>query len=49
MVGEIFIIDSPKDLSVLVRDVTRYDGTLSTEDLYECGEFFPLPPTRLGG
>ncbi|KAK4704534.1 recyclin-1, partial [Phenoliferia sp. Uapishka_3] len=35
MVGEIFIIDSPKDLGHLVRDVTRYDGTLSTEDLYE--------------
>ena len=37
MVGEIFIIDSPKDLGILVRDVTRYDGTLSTEDLYEIG------------
>ncbi|KAI5480581.1 f-box protein pof6 [Pseudohyphozyma bogoriensis] len=35
MVGEIFIVDSPKDLSHLVRDVSRYDGTLSTEDLYE--------------
>ncbi|KAM0752970.1 hypothetical protein T439DRAFT_323586 [Meredithblackwellia eburnea MCA 4105] len=35
MVGEIFIIDSPKDLGHLVRDVSRYDGTLSTEDLYE--------------
>lgn len=38
MVGEIFIIDSPKDLGILVRDVTRYEGTLSTEDLYEIGE-----------
>lgn len=35
LVGEIFIVDSPKDLSHLVRDVSRYDGTLSTEDLYE--------------
>jgi len=35
IVGELFIVDSPKDLSLLVRDVSRYDGTLSTEDLYE--------------
>lgn len=37
LVGELFVIDSPKDLGNLVRDVTRYDGTLSTEDLYEIG------------
>lgn len=35
MVGEIFIVDSPKDLGQLVRDVARYEGTLSAEDLYE--------------
>lgn len=42
MVGEIYVIDSPKDLGQLVRDVSRYEGTLSADDLYECGEFaFP--------
>lgn len=35
LVGELFVIDSPKDLAQLVRDVTRYEGTLSAEDLYE--------------
>lgn len=43
MVGEIFIVDSPKDLSHLVRDVSRYEGTLSTEDLYEIGQFATPP------
>lgn len=38
MVGEIYIVDSPKDLGHLIKDVVRYEGTLSAEDLYECGE-----------
>lgn len=37
MVGEIYIVDSPKDLGGLVRDVSRYEGTLSADDLYEIG------------
>ncbi|SCZ88219.1 BZ3500_MvSof-1268-A1-R1_Chr2-1g04266 [Microbotryum saponariae] len=35
MVGELFIVDSPKELGALVRDVSRYEGTLSADDLYE--------------
>ncbi|KAH8925276.1 hypothetical protein BT69DRAFT_1279871 [Atractiella rhizophila] len=35
MIGQLFIIDSPKDLGQLVRDVHRYDGTVRAEDLYE--------------
>ncbi|KAK4056683.1 F-box protein: endocytic membrane traffic, recycling ReCYcling 1 [Microbotryomycetes sp. JL221] len=35
MVGEIFIVDSPKELGQLVRDVSRYEGVLSADDLYE--------------
>ncbi|BGO99805.1 Recyclin-1 [Rhodotorula toruloides] len=35
MVGELFLIESPKDLGALVRDTTRYEGTLSPDDLYE--------------
>lgn len=35
LVGELFVIDSPKDLGQLVRDVARYEGTLSADDLYE--------------
>lgn len=56
MVGELFLIDDPKELGALVRDTSRYEGTLSQEDLYELGEFslasvvlslalFPKPPT----
>lgn len=37
LLGEIFIIDEPKDLGQLVRDVSRYEGTISADDLYECG------------
>lgn len=37
MVGELFLIESPKDLGALVRDTTRYEGTLSPDDLYELG------------
>lgn len=33
--GEIYIVDTAKDLTALVRDVSRYDGTLTAEDLYE--------------
>ena len=39
MVGELFLIDDPKELGALVRDTSRYEGTLSQEDLYELGEF----------
>ncbi|GAA5865734.1 hypothetical protein JCM1840_003237 [Sporobolomyces johnsonii] len=35
MVGEIYLVDSPKDLGALVRDTSRYEGTLSPDDLYE--------------
>jgi recyclin-1 len=43
IVGEIFIVDAPKDLGQLVRDVSRYDGTVSADDLYEFGQSsFPL-------
>ncbi|KPV74787.1 uncharacterized protein RHOBADRAFT_27218 [Rhodotorula graminis WP1] len=35
MVGEIYLVDSPKDLGALVRDTSRYEGVLSPEDLYE--------------
>jgi len=35
MVGEIYIVEDPKDLGQLVRDVARYEGTLSADDLYE--------------
>jgi recyclin-1 len=38
-----FIVDAPKDLGQLVRDVSRYDGTVSADDLYEFGQSsFPL-------
>lgn len=40
MVGELFLIDDPKELGALVRDTSRYEGTLSQEDLYELGPFF---------
>jgi recyclin-1 len=42
MVGEIYIVDSPKELGGLVRDVSRYEGTLSADDLYEIGAFASL-------
>ncbi|GAA5874623.1 hypothetical protein JCM16303_002927 [Sporobolomyces ruberrimus] len=35
MVGEIYIVEDPKDLGALVRDTSRYEGTLSPDDLYE--------------
>ncbi|GAA6007013.1 hypothetical protein JCM10207_009170 [Rhodosporidiobolus poonsookiae] len=35
MVGEIYLVEDPKDLGTLVRDAGRYEGTLSPEDLYE--------------
>ncbi|GAA5842273.1 hypothetical protein JCM11251_006768 [Rhodosporidiobolus azoricus] len=35
MVGEIYLVEDPKDLGALVKDVARYEGTLSPDDLYE--------------
>ncbi|GJN90561.1 hypothetical protein Rhopal_003573-T1 [Rhodotorula paludigena] len=35
MVGEIYLVDEPKDLGALVRDTGRYEGVLSPDDLYE--------------
>ncbi|GAA5850515.1 hypothetical protein JCM8547_001899 [Rhodosporidiobolus lusitaniae] len=35
MVGEIYLVEDPKDLGALVRDAGRYEGTLSPEDLFE--------------
>ncbi|GAA5893611.1 Rcy1p [Sporobolomyces salmoneus] len=35
MVAEIYIVEDPKDLGALVRDTSRYEGTLSPDDLYE--------------
>ncbi|GAA5989549.1 hypothetical protein JCM11641_004593 [Rhodosporidiobolus odoratus] len=35
MVGEIYLVENPKDLGALVRDAGRYEGTLSPDDLYE--------------
>lgn len=43
MVGEIYLVDSPKDLGALVRDTSRYEGVLSPEDLYELGASALLP------
>jgi hypothetical protein len=39
MVGEIYLVEDPKDLGALVRDAGRYEGTLSPDDLYELGAF----------
>lgn len=49
MVGGLFIITSPKDLGQLARDVHRFDGTLSNEDLYEVrgGQARPGVPQEL--
>jgi recyclin-1 len=49
MVGEIYIVDSPKELGQLVRDVSRYEGTLSADDLYEIGEFSLVKKREEGG
>ena len=35
MLGNIYIIDSPKELGTIVRDANMFSGTLSPEDLYE--------------
>ncbi len=35
MLGNIYIIDSPKELGTIVRDASMFSGTLSPEDLYE--------------
>lgn len=35
MLGNIYIIDSAKELGTIVRDANMFSGTLSPEDLYE--------------
>ena len=35
MAANVFIIDSPKDLGVMARDLERYEGTLRIEDIME--------------
>lgn len=32
MVSNVFIIDSPKDMATMVKDVQRYEGTLRSEE-----------------
>jgi hypothetical protein len=43
MVANVYIVETPKDLAGLVRDVSRYQGTLRTEDAYEL-VLFPSSP-----
>ena len=47
MVGEIYLVEDPKDLGGLVRDAGRYEGTLSPDDLYELGASSSLCLSRL--
>lgn len=35
MAANVFIIDSPKDLGSMARDLDRYEGTLRIEDIME--------------
>lgn len=35
MLGNLYIIDNPKELAAIVRDANMFNGTLSPEDLYE--------------
>lgn len=35
MAANVFIIDSPKDLGLMARDLDRYEGTLRIEDIME--------------
>ncbi|WVO18527.1 hypothetical protein L204_106246 [Cryptococcus depauperatus] len=35
MLGHVYIVEDAKDLAQIVRDVTRYGGTFTPEDLYE--------------
>lgn len=35
MLGNVYIIDSPKELAQIARDANMFGGTLSPEDLYE--------------
>ncbi|PWN50612.1 hypothetical protein IE53DRAFT_343779 [Violaceomyces palustris] len=35
MLGNLYIIDNPKELANIVRDANMFNGTLSPEDLYE--------------
>jgi Exocyst complex component Sec10 len=45
MVANVFIVETPKDLAGLVRDVSRYQGTLRTEDAYESVPAVPPFPS----
>lgn len=35
MVANVYILENPKDLVAFMRDVSRFEGTLRTEDAYE--------------
>lgn len=35
MLGNVYVIEDPKELASLVRDTTVFRGTLTPEDLYE--------------
>ena len=35
MLGQVYIVADAKDLTQIIRDVTRYGGTYRPEDLYE--------------
>jgi recyclin-1 len=35
MAANVFIIDSPRDLGMMARDLDRYEGTLRIEDIME--------------
>lgn len=35
MAANVFIIDSPRDLGMMARDLERYEGTLRIEDIME--------------
>jgi recyclin-1 len=35
MLGQVYIVADAKDLAQIIRDVTRYGGTYTPEDLYE--------------
>lgn len=35
MLGNLYVIEDPKELASLVRDTTVFRGTLTPEDLYE--------------
>jgi recyclin-1 len=35
MLGNLYIVDNPKELATMVRDATDFGGLISPEDLYE--------------